>query len=257
MDPYLEGYLWPDVHHRLATQISEQLTPLLRPRYVARIEVQVVTDEAPEAEIGIMYPDVEITRSPRRDVQPPVAPVHGGALVAEAPITTPASVVIALPAIEVRLASVEIRDAAQNQLITCIEILSPINKREPGLGKYRAKLQQLRAAGVHVLEVDLLRRGQRLHPHPRIPVSAYRVMLIRAAAHLADVWAINLADPLPIAPAPLRPPDEDVPLDLGLALHTLYDRAAYDLSINYGEAPPPPALSPEEAAWMQQLLSAP
>ncbi len=33
MDPYLEGYLWPDVYHRLATQISDQLTPHLRPRY--------------------------------------------------------------------------------------------------------------------------------------------------------------------------------------------------------------------------------
>jgi hypothetical protein len=190
-------------------------------------------------------------------VQPPIAPVHGGALVAEAPVTTPASVVVALPPIEVRLASVEIRDAAQNQLVTCIEILSPINKHEPGLAKYRAKLQHLRAAGVHILEVDLLRRGQRLHLHPRIPMSAYRVMLIRAAAHLADFWAINLADPLPIVPAPLRPPDDDVSLDLGLALHTLYDRAAYDLSINYGEAPPPPVLSAEEVAWMQQLLSAP
>lgn len=39
MDPYLEGYLWPDVHHRLATQISDQLMPMSRPRYVARIEI--------------------------------------------------------------------------------------------------------------------------------------------------------------------------------------------------------------------------
>ena len=39
MDPYLAGYLWPDVHHRLATQISDQLMPQLRPRYVARIEI--------------------------------------------------------------------------------------------------------------------------------------------------------------------------------------------------------------------------
>src|SRR5712692_11066288 len=55
MDPYLEGYLWPDVHHRLATQMSDQLMPLLRPRYVARIEIQVVLDETSEADIGIMY----------------------------------------------------------------------------------------------------------------------------------------------------------------------------------------------------------
>ena len=45
MDPFLEGYLWPDVHHSLATQIRDQLSPLIRPHYVARIEVQVVRDE--------------------------------------------------------------------------------------------------------------------------------------------------------------------------------------------------------------------
>ncbi|MFP4437023.1 MAG: DUF4058 family protein [Chloroflexaceae bacterium] len=33
MDLYLEGYLWPDVHHRLATALSRQLPPRLRPRY--------------------------------------------------------------------------------------------------------------------------------------------------------------------------------------------------------------------------------
>ena len=41
MDPYLEGHLWPDVHHRLATEISRQLTPRLRPRYVARLDIYV------------------------------------------------------------------------------------------------------------------------------------------------------------------------------------------------------------------------
>ena len=36
MDPYLEGYLWPDVHHSLASEISRQLMPRLRPRYIAK-----------------------------------------------------------------------------------------------------------------------------------------------------------------------------------------------------------------------------
>jgi hypothetical protein len=63
MDPYLEGYLWPDVHHRLTTQISDQLMPMLRPPYVARIEIQVIPDATPEADIGIMYPDVEVVRA--------------------------------------------------------------------------------------------------------------------------------------------------------------------------------------------------
>jgi hypothetical protein len=205
MDPYLEGYLWPDVHHRLATQISDQLMPLLRPHYVARIEVQIFTDET----------SMEI---------------------------------------EVRLASVEIRDTAQNQLITSIEILSPINKREPGLTKYREKRRRLHEAGVHLLEIDLLRRGQRPFAHPRIPSSAYLVALTRAQASFADIWAINLSNPLPVVSVPLHPPDEDVVLDLALAFTTIYDRAAYDLSLNYNETPPPPPLTDEEQTWLKRLL---
>lgn len=53
MDSYLEGYLWPDVHHRLATEISRRLTPRIKPRYVARLEIYVIEDSTPEAEIGI------------------------------------------------------------------------------------------------------------------------------------------------------------------------------------------------------------
>lgn len=54
MDPYLEGYLWPDFHHRLATEISRQLTPRLRPRYVARLDIDLAEDKTPELEIGMM-----------------------------------------------------------------------------------------------------------------------------------------------------------------------------------------------------------
>ena len=251
MDPYLEGHLWPDVHHSLASQIRDQLAPAVRPRYVARIEVQVTTDETPASEIGIMYPDVEIFRV-RPQPEPPSLP-PGGVLVAEAPTVTPATLSVPVAHFEVRVATVEIRDAAQNQLVTSIEILSPVNKREPGLSRYREKYHRLRDAGVHLLEIDLLRRGQRPLSCARIPDSAYRVTLLRAHAARADVWVL---DPLPVLPVPLHAPENDVALELGLALRTIYERAAYDLSINYAEAPPPPPLTPEEEAWRREALAA-
>jgi hypothetical protein len=251
MDPYLEGYLWPDVHHRLATQISRQLAPRLRPRYVARIEVRVVRDETPEAEIGIMYPDVEVVTA-RGDVPMPSPTTTSGSSVAE---VTPPLLEVPLPEINVRLKSVEIRDAAQNQLVTTIEILSPVNKREPGLSEYRAKRQRLREAGVHLIELDLLRRGARPFTHPRLPETAYLVTLIRAEKYLASLWPLTLKDELPVVPVPLRAPDPDVPLDLGLALREIYEEAAYDLSINYDEPPPPPPLAEDEATWIRQLLT--
>ena len=254
MDPYLEGYLWPDVHHRLATQISDQLMPLLRPRYVARIEIQVVPDETPEADIGIMYPDVEIVRARQSDSALPSASAATGALTAASQPITPAALSVPLLDIEVRLATVEIRDTAYNRLVTSIEILSPVNKREPGLSKYRDKRRQLHAADVHILEIDLLRRGQRPLAHPRIPQSAYRITLIRATARCADIWALRLQDALPVVPVPLRPPDGDIPLDLATAFTTIYDRAAYDLSLNYDAPPPPPPLLAEEHTWVRQRI---
>ena len=76
MDPYLEGYLWPDVHSALASKIRQQLTPLLRPKYAARLEVYLAEDPFPEGEIGILYSDVEVVETQ----QPPVPPSPGSTL---------------------------------------------------------------------------------------------------------------------------------------------------------------------------------
>lgn len=250
MDPYLEGYLWPDVHHRLATEMSRRLTAQLRPRYVARLEISVVEDQAPGLEIGVMYPDVEIVKPDR--IHEVVADY---ALDADEPLSAP----LTLPRFhiaEVRLVTVEIRDAGQNQLITCIEILSPVNKHEPGLSQYRRKQQRLYDAGVHLIELDLLRRGLRPLVHPRLPDVPYLVTLTRAGSERIDVWPISLQDRLPVIPVPLRSPDPDARLDLSAALTVIYDEAAYDLSVDYRQPPPPPPIEGEDAAWLQAQVAA-
>jgi len=228
---------------------------MLRPRYVARIEIQVIQDATPEADIGIMYPDVEVVRVYQHDGELPPTSTGMGVRPAEALPITPTSLSVPLLDVAVRLATVEIHDTAHNRLVTSIAILSPVNKPEPGLSKYREKRRQLHAAEVHILEIDLLRRGQRPLAYPRIPPSAYRITLIRAAARCADIWSLRLQDALPIIPIPLRTPDADIPLDLATAFTTIYDRAAYDLSLNYAEPPPPPPLSAEEQVWVRQFLS--
>jgi hypothetical protein len=215
MDPYLEGYLWPDVHSALASKIRQQLTPLLRPKYAARLEVYLAEDPFPEGEIGILLP-----------------------------VTQP---------VQIRLTSVEIRDTAHNKLISSIEILSPVNKREPGLSAYRHKKQRLYQADVHLLELDLLRRGTRPFDQPRLPKVPYCVALTRAQSKQIEIWPVNLPTPLPVVPVPLQAPDSDVPLDLQTALTAIYDEAAYDLTLNYRQVPPPPVFSDIDSKWMQSL----
>jgi hypothetical protein len=246
MDSYLEGYLWPDVHSALANKIRQQLTPLLRPNYTARLDVCLAEDSDPTGEIGILYPNVEVLKAPARQPLPPLPSGYQSTLT----ITPPGLASPVVQPVAVRLTNVEIRDAVQNRLITSIEILSPVNKREPGLTTYRQKRQRLYQAAVHLLELDLLRRGTRPFAQPRLPTVPYCIALTRAQAKQMELWPLELATPLPVVPVPLKPEDEDIPLDLQHALTQIYDEAAYDLSLNYSP-PPPPALAKEEAAWMQ------
>ncbi len=250
MDPYLEGYLWPDLHTALANRLRRQLAPLLRPNYTARLGLFIVEDLTPEADLGVMYPDVEVLLSRTRAL--PRAESTGTAMTA----TTPATLTLpVLMPIEVRTVQVEIHDAASNELVTSIEILSPVNKREPGLAQYRAKRQRLYAAGVHLLELDLLRRGSRSIAHPRLPGSHYLITLTRAGAGQTEIWPVMISEALPIVPVPLRPPDNDIALDLSMALAATYDEAAYDLSIDYSQEPPQPELSATEREWLRDRLA--
>jgi hypothetical protein len=158
---------------------------------------------------------------------------------------------LTIPLPQVRLTTVEIRDVAQNLLVTSIEILSPVNKRDPHLSQYRQKRLRLRQAGVHLLEIDLLRRGERPWTHPRIPDTPYLVLLSRAEASAIEVWPIRLQDKLPTLPVPLRHPDKDVTLDLAAALAAVYDEAFYHLSLDYTQEPPPPPLTEEDSTWLE------
>ncbi|MBM0744865.1 DUF4058 family protein (plasmid) [Phormidium sp. CLA17] len=252
VDPYLEGYLWVDVHNALASKIRQQLAPKIQPGYTVRLEVYLVQDTAPESEIGILYPDVDVLRqkSVSSPMRSPLSIESGNLLVTPAPLTLPL-----MPPVEVRITSVEIRDTASNTLVTSIEILSPVSKREPGITPYRQKRQRLYNANVHLIEIDLLRHGTRPFAHPRLPPVAYLVTLTRAGAQEVEVWPISLQEPLPIMPVPLRLPDADAPLDLAAALRDIYDEAFYYLSIDYRELPPKPVLTADDLAWVDALLA--
>lgn len=246
MDPYLESYLWPDVHNGLAFVIKELLGPKISPKYVARTELYTVEDTSPEEDVGIMYPDIDVLRRKNIVEEPHLPP---------APKLTPPTISIpATKMVEVRIPFIEIRDREKNQLITAIEILSPVNKRLPGLPLYREKRDRLHQAGVHLLEIDLIRRGTRPFNHPYLPKNHYIIALLRADDARTEIWGVDLKDKLPVVPVPLKSPDPDVPLDLGEALNVLYERSLYHLSIDYAGNPPPPEFTAEENQWMAGVL---
>lgn len=147
MNPYLEGYLFQDLHNALANRIRALLTPLIRPRYAARLEVSTLQDTSPLEELGIIYPDVEVLKTKdSSQLNPSSLP------------TTPATLTLPPPRL-VKVPTVEVKEAQGNRLVTCIEILSYANKRQPGAGIYQQKRDRLIKAGVHLVEIDLIRRG--------------------------------------------------------------------------------------------------
>lgn len=248
MDPYIESpELWSDFHNNLASEIQAYLNRHIQPRYFARLTPYVTYEVV---EIGQGYgvrPDVGIWH---------LQPAPGESAVGVTTVT-PAPVESLVPMeIPLRLHRVEIRTTAQQQLVTVIEILSPVNKR-PGHQAYRAyrrKRRDLLHSEVHLLEIDLLRGGERPPLERPVPVAAYYVVLSRAERRpRVEVWPIQLWDRLPVVPMPLLQPDPDVPLDLAAVVASVYERGAYAQQIAYHQSPPPP-LSNAEAERIAGFL---
>ena len=247
MNPYLEHpNIWEDFHANIAMEIQSQLSPNLRPRYFAALVPRVTYEEVLIEEKHSIKPDVSV-------YQVSNLPWGGEAMaIASAPVT--AEVALELP---VKQYTVEIHQTETGLLVTAIEILSPVNKRptHEAFEDYQRKRRDLLRSGAHLMEIDLLRGGQRpplVTPRPEAP---YFVMLSRVERRpKVDLWPLRLQDPVPSLPVPLKAPDPDVPLDLGQAIQTIYDRASYDLRIDYRQPPPRPDLSSDDAAWLETHL---
>lgn len=255
MDPYLEGELWQEFHERLAHQISEQLLKVLPSHYVALLAKRYVLHRPgvglmslPE-DHRVIYPDVHVAHTSRL----------GEAAIAyeTQAVTRPAMRTANLISEEVPVVSVEVRDVANRRLVTVIEILSPVNKMGDGAMEYIEKRTALIATSVHLLEIDLLRRGGRVIFEIAPPAADYYVYLSRFTDRpYTDVWPIGLRDRLPVLPVPLLPPDADVRLDLQQAVNDCYDLVHYERLLDYTVAPPPPPLSAADAGWVEECLAA-
>lgn len=152
--------------------------------------------------------------------------------------------------------SIEIRDVQQRQLVTVIEILSPTNKRGDEIREYVTKRQRLLLSPVHLLEIDLLREGQRVPMQQPLPDAPYFVLLSRAEKRpMPDIWPVSLDQSLPLVPVPLLPGDDDSLLDLQAVFTAAYDVPGYDFIIDYTQPPEIP-LAEADAAWIDDHLRA-
>ncbi len=247
MDPYIETpELWSDFHSNLASEIQAALNPRIQPTYVARLTPYVTYEIIEVAKMRGIRPDVGVWRQVRE-----VAPAY------DVVVTTPAPFESAIPVeVPLELLSVELRVVETQELITVVEILSPVNKRagHEAHRDYQRKRRELLRSSAHFIEIDLLRGGERSPLEIQPPVAPYYVTLSRATRRpKVDVWPIQLWNKLPSIPVPLLEPDPDVPLALGEIVASVYERGAYGAQIDYRRTPPPP-LTEQENQWLDNYL---
>lgn len=268
MDPYLEAPdIFPDFHHALAVELRAMLNASLPPPYYARLEMR--------PEVGIVFegrgqrrivPDVAVVRQP----QPPhVREAPGSyAAVAEPRTAITEGIEVHLFNEPLRHPFIEIRDPSRgHRLVTLIEVVSPSNKRPgPDRQAYEAKQREVLQSDANLIELDLLRSGERLLPDPELQETVrqlgcdYLILINRSARRQSPgmdylLYPVELRAALPCIPVPLAGDTPDLPLDLQVAVQRVYVSGPYLRLVDY-TVPPDPPLNDDDGAWADALLRA-
>jgi hypothetical protein len=245
MDPYLEAPAgWQEFHSRFINTMSDFLVPKVRPRYAVHIERYVYVAEV-RGEESRIRPDITITE------------IREQSATFEPQPTAATTLLIPLPELEeVRHYYLEIREMTTQRVVTVIEMLSPFNKREGrGREEYLNRRNEILGSEVHLVELDLLRDGERLPMGKPLPSAHYYAIISRSYRRpIAEVYAWSIRQPLPTIPKPLKRGEPDVMLDLQSVFNAVYDRAGYDYRLPY-DREPEVALSPEDWEWAKQRIA--
>ena len=243
MDPYIESWIWGSFHSNLITAIYDRLNPRLPKRFIASTELFVWrVDKSERLLMG--GPDVFVS-----DRDP--VPGSGGVATLAAPINT------VLPGVVRKQRYVKIIDSEERRVVAVIEILSPSNKTGGEDGQmYRLKREEYLASGISLVEIDLLRAGQRPPlGDPAPPISDYYVLVHRGwERSRIGIWPVSVRETLPLMPIPLDPDVAELMIDLRACIDHVYDFGRYAEQLDYSKPPKPPLREPD-ATWARDLLA--
>jgi hypothetical protein len=254
MDPFIEqNHLWPDFHDDLIAEIKRVLAAAVSSRYVVRTGERsyVVLAESDGKDEHAFVPDLGVTSADRGAQRPSAEPLP--------PTGGQGGPVQMLALIEERYREnfIEIYDTRSGQrLVTVVEVLSPANKRlgTEGWDLYLRKRQGLLLGAANLVEIDLLRGGQRMPMVTPWPPSPYYLLACRKRrAPYCTVWPATFEERLPEIQVPLDDPDPDVALDLQPMVEAIYARSRYDTSVDYSKPLTPP-LTRVQADWLERRL---
>ena len=251
MDPYLEHPdVWAEVHSRLIVAIANFLVPRIRPKY--RIAIEKRISEASEIEgdnlLLLEIPGAAMNRQSTNQA------LQKSNTAIAAPALKPVTVTLPMPGL-IKQSYLQVQELATGQVVTAIEILSPVNKRSgEERGIYLKKRQKILGSLTHLVEIDLLRGW---HPMPTLNSDIqtdYRILVSREACRpQADLYGFSLQEPIPAFSVPLRSEDIEPVVDLQALLNEIYGQAGYDYVIDYNQQPVP-SFSQKDAGWVNDLL---
>jgi hypothetical protein len=254
MDPYIEERgLFEDFHDDLISEIKHALADVLPARYVVRTAERpyVVIAETEGKDEHVFKPDVGVVSSSNPET------ANVGVALAEPASETESVSMRAFIATEFRETFIEIYlNEPERILVTCIEVLSPSNKRRDteGWEVYLRKRQGLLLGAANLVEIDLLRGGERFPMLDPWPNSPYTLLVSRRArSAYCRAWPAHFRLPLPTIPVPLLSPDADLPLTLQPMIDAVYCRSRYHRDIDYTRPLTPP-LTAEDSAWLAEQL---
>ena len=237
MDPYLEHpSLWPDVHNSLIVALAHDLAQRIAPRCYTRIQERT-------HEIELAVPSFN-----RAIDEVALAPKGTDGFG-----TTVENVFVDV----IDESYLEIHETVTKRVVTVVELLSPGNKlHAKGRAEYEEKRADILSSRTNLIEIDLLRAGRPMPLGGRPIESDYRILVSRAATRpRAHLYPFNLRDAIPVFTLPLLPNDEEPEVELGRILHALYERARYDLSLDYAQPPVPP-IHEDDVEWARELIAA-
>jgi hypothetical protein len=247
MDPYIEACdLWGDFTHELVCAIARRLNDVLPAGCAARLGSREYT-AVYYSEADRLYPSPPHVVAACRSA-PELAPVKGEG----GPVTLRAFI-----GEDHKDRYVNILDLHDGRrLVTRIEVLSRSAKQRgfEGWKQYLRRRRTLLLGKANLVEIDLLRGGDRMPMLDPLPASPYYLLVAREEkAPYCGVWPGFFDRPLPAIPIPLRKPDPDIPLALQPIIDAIYEQGRYGEDIDYSRPLDPP-LSPEQVAWLARQL---
>jgi hypothetical protein len=246
MDPYLELEYWSGFTVGFIHSLATAMLPELLPRYEVLVEEYIYVAHEDIRTHGIR-PDITVVSGERW--RPSVAQ--------SAAVQDVATEQLEYPEFEPRTQRhLKVLQRPSRRVVTVIEFLSPTNKRlgEDFLDAYLEKRSECVAAGCNLVEIDLLRGGERLPMSGELPPGDYFVYVGRADRKprcqvIGWPWRARF----PVMPIPLLPQDGELKVELQAVFQSAYEQAFYDRRLPY-DRPLDPPLPPDEEKWAKERL---